>query len=101
MIAHRIDGPHDVHDVGILERANHVHHGIDFPDLREELIAEALALRGALDQAGDVHELHDCGHLFLGFDDRVEPLEPGIGNFDNADIRLDSAERVVLRRRRF
>ena len=46
-----------MHDVVVLEAAHHVRDGVGLADVREELVAEALALRGAGDQAGDVDEL--------------------------------------------
>ena len=100
MIAHGIDRSHHVDHVGILEAANHMYHGVDFANVREELVAEPFALRGALHEAGDVHELHDGGDFAFGFDDLVQLLEPRIGDLDHPDVRLHGAERVVLRGRR-
>jgi hypothetical protein len=34
MVAHRIDRPHDVHDIGIVEAAEHVDDGIHLADVR-------------------------------------------------------------------
>src|SRR5258705_7994428 len=99
VIAHRIDGTHDMHDIRILKRPNHVHDGVDFADVRQELIAEAFALRGAFDESGDIDELHDGRNLLLRFDDLVQLLEPWIGDRDDTDVRLDRAERIVLRSR--
>ena len=48
-------------DVVVLEAADHVHHGVHLADIREELVAEPLALAGALDQAGDIEELDGGG----------------------------------------
>ncbi len=48
----------DVHDVVVLEAAHDVRDRVDFADVREELVAEAFALRCAGDEAGDVDELH-------------------------------------------
>ncbi len=33
VVAHGIDGAHHVHDVGIVETANHVDDGVDFADV--------------------------------------------------------------------
>ena len=62
-VAHRIDAARDVGDVAVLEAAQHVGDGVDLADVGEELVAQAFALRRALDQAGDVDELE------LGVDD--------------------------------
>ena len=59
-IAHGIDGAHHVQDVVVIEAANDVHDGVGLADVREELVAEPLALARAGDEAGDVDEL-DCG----------------------------------------
>src|SRR2546430_17487819 len=68
--------------------------------MREELIAEPLALRGALDESGDVDEFDHRRHLFLRRDDGVELLEARIGDLDHADVRIDRAKRIILGRRR-
>jgi hypothetical protein len=47
-------------DVGILETAHHMGDGVDLADVGEELIAEAFALGGAANQAGDVDEGEPC-----------------------------------------
>ena len=47
----------DVHDVLVVEAAHHVDDRVGLADVAEELVAEALALGGALHEAGDVDEL--------------------------------------------
>ena len=61
-IAQRIDGAFDMGDVGILEAAQHVDDRVDLADMREELVAESLALAGTAHQAGDIDELQRRGH---------------------------------------
>ena len=51
----------DVDDVRVLEAAHDVDERIHLADVAEEFVAEALAVRGAFDQAGDVHELEGRG----------------------------------------
>ena len=53
----RVDLAGDVDDVVVLEAAHHVGDRVDLADVGEELVAEALALRRAGDEAGDVDEL--------------------------------------------
>ena len=56
------------------------------------------ALRRARDEPRDVHELdHRGDHLLRPGDGRERP-EARIGHLDDADVRLDGAERVVLGR---
>ena len=57
----RVDPAVDVHDVGVLEHAHDLADRVGLTDVGEELIAKALALGSALDDAGDVHEGHGCG----------------------------------------
>src|SRR5207248_8770224 len=97
VVAHGIDGSHDVHHIGILKSTDHVHHGVDFADVREELIAQPFALRGAFHESRDVDELDDRGNFFLWLDDGVELLEARVGHFDDADVRLYRAEGIIYR----
>ena len=61
----RIDPAGDVDDVGALEAAHDVRDRIHLADVRQELVAEALALRGAGDQPRDVDELDRRRHDLL------------------------------------
>jgi len=56
-----------------------VHHRIDFADVGEELVAEALALRRAFDEAGDVDELDDGGNLLFGLTTALSCSSRGSG----------------------
>ena len=94
-VGDRIDPVLHVGDVGVLEAAHHVRDGIDLADIGQELVAEALALRGAAHQAGDIHEgqpgRHDLGRLGkLG-----QHVKTRVRHRDLADVRLDRAERIV------
>ena len=92
----RIDLAGDVDDVRVLEAAHDVRDRVGLADVGEELVAEAFAFGGAGDQPRDVDELDDRRHDFLGLHDRRQRVEPRIGHFDDADVRLDRAERIVL-----
>ncbi len=37
--------------------ANHLHDGIDLPDMAKKLVAQSLSLACALDKAGDIDKL--------------------------------------------
>ena len=56
-VAHRVHGVGDVVHVGIVEAAHDLDDRVDLAHVREELVAQALALAGALHEAGDVDEL--------------------------------------------
>ena len=75
---------------------------VAFADVGEKLVAEALALRGAAHQAGDVDEGQPRRNDLLGAGDPGERRQARIRHRDVADIRLDGAERIIgrLRRRR-
>ena len=89
----------DVDDVVVLEAPHDVEDGVALADVREELVAETLALRGALHETRDVGELHGRPDYLLWIDDFREFFETGIGHFDYGRVRLDGAERIILRRR--
>ena len=66
--------------------------------LREELVAQALPLGGALDDAGDVDERDRRRAAILRrAEDLGEHVEPRVRDADDADVRLDRRERVVRR----
>jgi hypothetical protein len=75
----RIDLAGDVHHVVVGEAAHHVHDGVGLADVGEELVAQALALAGAGDQAGDVDELDDGGLDLLRLDDGGQGARRGSG----------------------
>ena len=85
-----------MHHIVVGETAHDVGDGVGLADVREELIAEALALGGAGDQPGDVHELHRARHHPRRAHDRGKLVEPWIGHGHDAGIRFDGTERKVL-----
>ena len=87
-----------VDDVVVLEAAHNVEDCVALANVREELVAEALALRGALHETGDVGELHRRADDLLRVRDRRERLETRVLHLHDGRVRLDRAERVVLRR---
>ncbi len=94
-----IHGAEFVDDVVVFETTDDLDDGVGFTDGGEELVAEARAFGGALDQAGDVHELDGGGHQLVGAGDFREHGEAGIGHGDDADVRIDGAEGIVGRLR--
>ena len=71
--------------------------GIGLTDVGEKLVAQSLAFRGPGHQSGDVDEFHGGMQNLLRLDDLRQPVEARVGDGDDADIRIDGAERVVLR----
>ena len=92
--------PLDVRDVAVLEAAHDMGDRVAFADVGEELVAQPLALRGAAHQAGDVDEVEAGRDDLLRAGDRGQRRQPGVGHGDDADVRLDGAERIVGRLRR-
>jgi hypothetical protein len=86
-------------DVGILEAAQHLKHGIDLADRTQELVAEALALGGAAHQTRNVLDLELGGHGLRGLGQPAQRVEPWIGYRHAAHIGLDRAKGIVRRRR--
>src|SRR5262249_15971152 len=69
--------------------------GVDLANMREELVAEPLALGGATDEPGDVDEFELGRHDLRGLAELRQDREPRVGDGDAADIRLDRAEGIV------
>jgi len=65
--------------------------------MAEELVAQTLAATRPLDQAGDIDKLDGGRQNRLGTDDFRQLVQPGIGNPNHADVRLDGTKRVVGR----
>ena len=97
-VVQRVHLARHVRDVVVFEATHEMRDCVRLADVREELVAEALALRRALDEARDVDELHDGGHHFFRLHDRGDRIELRVGHRDDADVRIDRAERIVLGR---
>ena len=65
----RGDAVRHVHDVVVLETAHDVRDRVGLANVREKLVAETLAFRGARDQACDVDEFHRGRNHFLRLHD--------------------------------
>ena len=86
---------HHVHDILIVEAADHMDDGIGFPDVGQKLVAKPRALTGALHQTGDVHELNDRRGLFIRLIDLRQLVQPGVRHGHHAYVGVDGAERIV------
>ena len=76
------------------ERPQHEHDGVDLADVGEELVAEALALAGALDEAADVDDLHGGVHDVAALGHLGQAVEALVGHLGDADVRVLGGERV-------
>ena len=94
-VAQRVRAALDVDDVLVVEAADNVDDGVRPADVFEELVAESLPLARAADEPRDVHKLDDRRGLLLRLVERAQPLQPLIRHGNNADVRLDRAERII------
>ena len=94
-----VDASLDMVNVAVLKTAHHVHNRIDLTDVTQELIAQPFPRRGALDQPGDIDELHRCGDDLLRTRDRCQFIQSLVGNADDTDIGVDGAKRIIRRLR--
>ena len=81
----------------VLEAAHHVDDGVDFTDVGEELVPQALALGSAFYQAGDVHEFNAGVDDLLGIIHIVQDLQPFIRHLHHPDVGVNGAEGIILR----
>ena len=72
--------PGDVDHVRIVEAAHHHQDRVRLADVGEELVAEAFALRRALDEPGDVDDLDDRGDDLLRLDVLLDALPARVGD---------------------
>lgn len=69
--------------------------GVTLADVTQELVAQARALAGTLDQTCNVDKLNDGRRLFIGLPDLGQLVQPRIRHRHDAGVRLDGAERIV------
>ena len=81
--------------VAVVETAEHVEDGVALADVGEELVAEAFAAAGALDEAGYIDYIDCGGDGALGMAYFGQDLQAAVGNVRGAEIRLDCTEREV------
>ena len=94
-VARRIGAALDVDYVLVVKAAHHVDDGVGAADVLQELVAQTLAVAGALDQAGYVDELYHRRGVLLGVVHIAQEVQPLIRHGDDAHVRLNGAERVV------
>ena len=90
-----IDAPVDVHNVVVLEAAQHVQNGVRRPDVAQELVAQTFPFARAFDQAGDVHNFNRGRHHVLGIDQLRQFVQSVIGHGDDTEVGFDGAKREI------
>ena len=86
-------------NVRVLEAPDDLDDRVHFADVGQELVAEAFALAGALDEPGDVDELDRRGNDDVRLRDALQRRQPRIGYGHDADVRVDRAEGIIGRLR--
>ena len=81
----------------IIEATDDLQDSVGFPDIGQKLVAQTLALAGALHETGDIDEVDGGVDDFLGAGNFGQLVQPFIGNRHHGLVRLDGAERIVCR----
>ena len=92
----RIDRARHVRDAPGFEAAQHVHRRVGLAHLGEEAVAQALAARRALHQAGHVHQLQRGVHLAPHAGRGGHGVQARIGDGHPRHVRVDGAEGAVV-----
>ena len=96
-VAQRVDAALGVHHVLVAVGAHDVHDRVGLADVREEAVAEALALVRARHEPGDVVEVDRVPHDLRGAHGARHLLQALVAHRHHRDVRLDRRERVVGR----
>ena len=94
-VTRRVDRALGVDDVLVGVGADDVQQRVALADVGQELVAQALALGRARDEAGDVVELDRVPDDVGGLDRLGHLLHPLVLDGDDGDVGLDRRERVV------
>ena len=65
----------------------------------EKLVSQSFTSACAFHQTGDIDELDRGWRDFFGVGNLGDSSQSRIGHRDDADVRIDRAERIILRRR--
>ena len=96
-VSQGIDPAGHVHHIPVLETAHHVRDGIHLAYVRQELVAQPLALRGAGNQPGDIDELDGGRNDLLRPGNIAQLLQPRIRHRHHAHIGVDGTEGEIGR----
>ena len=95
LVAHGVHAAIDMHDVRIVEAAQHMDDGVALADVTQELVAQTLTLRGPFHETRDIHDLtrrrHDAPRVYE-FRQLIQSL---IRDRDLSHLCVDGAKREV------
>ena len=84
-----------MHDIAVIETAEHVQDGVRFAYVGQELVAQALPLACALHQAGDVDDVDRGRDGAFRLAEVLQGLEPLVRDIGGAEIGLDGTKGEV------
>src|SRR5262249_48347056 len=98
-IANGINCRANVMNVCVLKTTHDLHDRLHLTNVMEKLIAKAFTGARAFYESSDIDKLdrRRCGLLRTG--NLGDLLQPWIGDGYNADVRVNCAKRIILRRR--
>ena len=94
-IARRINVSVHVYNIVVFKTADNVHNGLNLSDVSEEFVAETLTLRRAFDQTRDVAKFDRGIDCLFGMINFMQLGDACVRYGDDADVRLDRAERII------
>ena len=84
-----------MHDVAVVEAAQHVQDCICLTDIGQELVAQSFPLGGTLHQAGDVDDFNRRRDCPLGLADLCQDFQTPVRYIGGPDIRFDGTKREI------
>ena len=81
--------------IAVIETTQDMKDGVRLPYVRQELVAQTLALAGALDQTGYIDYVHGGRHHALRLAHFGQNLKPLVRNIGGTEVRLDGTEREI------
>ena len=100
-IARGVDLARHMNHIRVAEEAYDLADRVSLANVVQELVAQAFAVRSALDQARNVNELDRGRHDAIGIVDLSQAIHARIGHRHDAHVRLDGGERIIRRQAPF
>ena len=85
-----------MHNVIVFKSTHDFADRVGLADVGQELVAQAFAFGGALDDAGDIHEGHRGRHDLLGVNQLGQHRQTIVRQWHDTGVRLDGGERIVF-----
>ncbi|MPM67862.1 hypothetical protein SDC9_114787 [bioreactor metagenome] len=82
-------------DVAVVKTADNLGNRVNLADMGQKFITKPLALGSSFNQTGNINKPHRSRNGFLGLIHFSQFPNPFIRHFNNPDIRLNGAKRIV------